>query len=37
LFGTATLWLIGIAVTDRRDLPHFDVDPNSGEPESKAD
>jgi hypothetical protein len=26
---------IGIAVTDRRDFPHFDVNPNSGEPESK--
>ena len=28
---------IGIAVTDLRDFPHFDVSPNSGEPESKAD
>jgi hypothetical protein len=26
---------IGIAVTDRGDFPHFDVNPNSGEPESK--
>ena len=31
------LSFIGIAVTDRRDFPHFDVNPNSGEPESKAD
>lgn len=28
---------IGIAVTDRRDSPHFDVNPNLGESESKAD
>jgi predicted acyl esterase len=31
------LSFIEIAVTDRRDCPHFDVNPNSGEPESKAD
>jgi hypothetical protein len=35
--GTAMLSFIEIAVTDRRDFPHFDVNPNSGEPESKAD
>ena len=34
---TAMLPFIGIAVTARRDFPHFDVNPNSGEPESKAD
>jgi hypothetical protein len=31
------LSFIGIAVNDRRDFPHFDVIPNSGEPERKAD
>ena len=34
---TAMLSFIGIAVTARRDFPHFDVNPNSGESESKAD
>jgi hypothetical protein len=28
---------IGIAVPDLREWPHFDVNPNLGEPESKAD
>ncbi len=31
------LSFIGIAVTDWRNFPHFDVNPNSGGPESEAD